>query len=79
MFNSSVACNIGVSEISVLFAPYGSISSMVVLTDGHNGGSRGVSLVRYYSIESASTAIAALHGRYGTFITFNLLNVILAF
>jgi len=63
LYVSNLPKDYGVSEISVLFAPYGSISSMVVLTDGHNGGSRGVSLVRYYSIESASTAIAALHGR----------------
>jgi RNA recognition motif-containing protein len=63
LYVSNLPLSYGVTEISALFAPFGAISSMVVLTDPHSGGSRGVGLVRYYSVASATSAIELLNGR----------------
>lgn len=52
----------GVGEVSELFGMYGPISSLVVLSDPVTGGSRGVSLVRYHTVEDGTQCIDALNG-----------------
>ena len=43
-----------------LFGMYGAISSLVVLSDPVTGGSRGVGLVRYHTVEDGTRGITCL-------------------
>ncbi len=53
----------GEDEIRELFAPYGSPSSVTVVTDRMSGRSRGFGFVEIDDPEQAKAAIAALNGK----------------
>lgn len=62
LYIGNLPTNWGVVEVSELFGSYGPISSLVVLSDPVTGGSRGVSLVRYHTVDDATKCIEALDG-----------------
>eukprot|EP00667_Euglena_gracilis_P002100 EG_transcript_2099 len=62
LYVGNLPTSYGVGEVSELFGTYGPISSLVVLSDPVTGGSRGVSLVRFHTVEDATKCITALHG-----------------
>ena len=62
LYVGNLPVQFGVDAVSELFSPWGPISSLVVLSDPVTGGSRGVGLVRYHTVEDSTRAVKALNG-----------------
>ena len=63
IYVSNLSFNTGDSELSALFASYGSVSSAKVITDRETGRSRGFGFVEMSSSEEGEKAIAGLNGK----------------
>eukprot|EP01001_Neometanema_parovale_P007997 NODE_4279_length_1087_cov_123.566390_g4080_i0.p1 GENE.NODE_4279_length_1087_cov_123.566390_g4080_i0~~NODE_4279_length_1087_cov_123.566390_g4080_i0.p1 ORF type:complete len:335 (+),score=61.66 NODE_4279_length_1087_cov_123.566390_g4080_i0:79-1083(+) len=62
VYVSNLPMNYGVTETGNLFCQCGNINSMVILTNPVTGVSRGIALVRFYSIDCATYAIQTFNG-----------------
>jgi len=65
IFVGNFAFNFTDSDIRQLFAPYGAVESVTVVTDRNTGRSRGFAFVEMPNDAEADAAIAALNGKDG--------------
>lgn len=63
LYVGNLAYSVGKSELTRMFASYGTVQSALVITDRESGNSKGFGFVEMSSEREAQAAIAGLHGK----------------
>ena len=63
IFVGNLSFNMTEGELRSLFEPYGSVESVLIVTDRNTGRSRGFAFVEMADSGAADQAITALHGK----------------
>jgi RNA recognition motif-containing protein len=63
LYVANLSYGAGRAELEALFAPFGAVESVQLITDRETGRSKGVAFVEMASDEGALAAIAGLNGK----------------